>query len=86
MFALAVEMPRQPANVPIATGISILVRRALVFFEVFAISNSVLTKANLSKGRDAKLPVYGLGLGQRGCRRQKGISAPICNPLGQFLS
>jgi hypothetical protein len=33
---------------------------------IAAIRTQQLKKANLSKGRDAKLPVYGYFLGQRG--------------------
>ena len=33
------------------------------------ITRAVLKKANLLKGRDAKLPVYGCNLRQRGCQK-----------------
>jgi hypothetical protein len=48
------------------------------------INDHVLKKANLPKGRDAKLPVYGLDLGRRGCQRT-GCFLHLVNCLRQFV-
>ena len=37
-------------------------KRTLAYLQYAGINGTVLTKANLLKGRDAKLPIYGLDL------------------------
>ena len=60
-------------------------KQVLAYSLVAGINSTVLTKANLPKGRDAKLPVYGYDLGQRG-RRIPGFTMHPVAYLGLNLS
>ena len=53
-------------------------KTGLAYSQIAGTTSTALKKANLLKGRDAKLPVYGLDLRQRGCQRTGCITHLVC--------